>query len=367
LGSVERIRIERNNFLNNGGDGIQCLGAVADELAQSLSDPQHIDIVDNKVVANAVGTNATEEDGYDIKSCQNVSIRGTKKPLNPSNPENIAPAASTMTGFIATYPGNDWGGGNNSDGAAIVLHYYARNILIENNRISSSCYGIKAGLPSKKVQTLVVRGNLFTDLAVFAMQPDQQTGKAPTSAELLKCRGTGLQITNVGHADIYNNTFSNMPSTVLQLGSGYSTGEDPNVAAPVSTVPNNIDIWNNIMSLKDNRSVTTPQPLPGYWINMTRKDMPNIDSNYNLFWHPDNSENHLVRYPSRFTLSAWKIDPVESRDTNSLRGSPLFKTDTSDYFTQSMSPARDKGLNNLGYAVCGPTNKLDIGYVETCF
>ncbi|HJQ09032.1 MAG TPA: right-handed parallel beta-helix repeat-containing protein [Candidatus Saccharimonadales bacterium] len=364
--SVERILIEKSTFLNNGGDGLQCLGAANNEAYASPADPKDIDIVDNKIVANASGTNATEEDGYDIKSCQNVSIRGTKKPLNPNIPENIAPNQSTMTGFHATYPANDWGGGNNSDGAAIVLHQYARNILIENNRIANSCYGIKAGLTTKKVQGLVIRGNLFTDLALFTMQPDQQNNNTPTANELAKCRGTGLQITNVGHADIYNNTFSNAPSTVIQLAAGYELDEDPNIPANIGKVPNNVDIWNNIMALKDNRSITYPQTVPGYWINMTRKDMQNIDSNYNLFWHPDNSENHMVRYPTRYTLSAWKTDATESRDTNSLRGAPLFKTGNPDYFTESNSPARDNGFNNLGYPTCGAPGKLDIGYVETC-
>lgn len=366
MASVERISIEKSHFLNNGGDGVQCLGADPNEAAPTTSDPKDIDMVDNNIIANAAGTNATEEDGYDIKSCQNISIRGSKKPLDPANPENIAPTSSTMSGFTATYPGNDWGGTNNSDGAGIVLHQYARNVLIENNRIAGSCYGIKIGLTTKKVSNVVIRGNLFTDLALFQMQPNQQGSTAPTNTELLKCRGTAMQVTNVGHADIYHNTMQNISSTALQLGAGYDNGEDPNIPANVSKVPNNVDIWNNIMSLKDNRSITTPATVPGYWINMTRKDMLNIDSNYNLFWHPDNSENHFVRYPSRMTFSAWKTDAVEARDKSSLRGNPLFK-DT-NYFTDSSSPARDAGLTPAGAAACGPASpaKLDIGYVETC-
>lgn len=365
LASVERISIEKSHFLNNGGDGVQCLGAHPDEAMALESDPKDIDMVDNQIVANAAGTNATEEDGYDIKSCQNISIRGSKKPLNPATPENIAPTGSTMSGFTATYPGNDWGGGNNSDGAGIVLHQYARNVLIENNRISGSCYGIKVGLTTKKVTTVAIRGNLFTDLALFQMQPNQQTATTPTAPELQKCRGTGIQLTNVGHADIYNNTLHNISATAMQLGAGYETGEDPNAPVIVSKVPNNVDIWNNIMSLKDNRAITYPATVPGFWINMTRKDMPNIDSNYNVFWHPDNSENHFVRYPNRYTLSAWKNDSVEARDKQSLRGDPLFQN-TTQYFTQSGSPARDAGLNLLNVPTCNPTSKLDIGYVETC-
>ncbi len=365
--SVERISIEKSHFLNNGGDGVQCLGADPYEAMPTQSDPKDIDMVDNKIVANATGTNATEEDGYDIKSCKNVSIRGSKKPLDPASPENISPSGSAMTGFTATYPANDWNyGSNNSDGAGIVLHQYARNILIENNRFSGSCYGIKVGLTTKKVNSVVVRGNLFTDLALFQMQPDQQHNQQPTAAELQKCRGIGMQITNVGHADIYNNTFNNISATGMQLAAGYESGEDPNVMADISKVPNNVDIWNNIISLKNNTHIISPTAVPGFWINMTRKDMRNIDSNYNLLWHPDNSENHFVRYPGRLTFSAWKSDPIEARDKNSLRSSPLF-SDITNYFTQTTSPARDTGVNLLKVPTCNPTSKLDIGYVETCF
>lgn len=371
--SVERVSIEKSHFLNNGGDGIQCLGAAPNESAKSTSDPLNIDIVDNRVVANAPGTTAVEEDGYDIKSCQNVSIRGTKKILNPANPENIAPSASTMSGLISTYPANDLGS-NNSDGTGIILHYFARNVLIENNRISNSCNGIKVGLkprptdPQWKVQNVVIRGNLINDLKLYEIQPNQQGTHAPTTEELKKCRGTGIQVTNANHVDIYHNTVQNISTAGIQLASGYEAGEPGDTSG---IVPNNVDIWNNVLSLKDQRAVTTPQRVPGYWINYTRSDMQNIDSNYNLLWHPDGSENHFGRYPSTSMVSwaTWKSGS-DARDTHSLWNAPQFKTGA-DYFTLATSPARDTALNNIDpradivHPAC-PVNKPDIGYVETC-
>lgn len=136
--SIQRVRIEGNTLQNNGGDGVQRLGANDDSTTKYVSDPSDIDIVDNKMM-NTASTAPTEENGVDIKSCARVSIRGS----DDGNP-NTPPTGSKISELLPTLKADDAStiadgtivdGANNSDGTAIVIHYKARNILIENTRM----------------------------------------------------------------------------------------------------------------------------------------------------------------------------------------------------------------------------------------
>ncbi len=342
--SVERILVEKSTFRNVGGDGIQCIGVNDLAANPDLSDPKNIQLADNTVnnVITQGTTPAVTEDGYDIKSCQNVTIRG----------RNVRTASSsTINELKATLPGND-SYGNNSDAAGIVVHYHARNILIESNRITNACWGIKVGRPDKKVRNVVIRGNLIADTHLNELQG---VG-AGTSLDHQRCRGRALQITNADDVDIYNNTLDNIQTTGIQLAdSGYS--------ATAATVPQRVNIWNNIVSLKDNRAITTPATYPGHWIYLAQGSMSEIDSDYNLFWHPDNSTNHFFVPTTRQTLATWQASssPQGLRDPNSQRTNPSFVTGQ-DRFLAPGSVARNTALTTPGYNPCG--TGLDKGYVE---
>lgn len=60
--SVQRVRVQSNRLLRNGGDGLQCVGADDSKCVAQASDAADLDLVDNRLEANA-------EEGADIKSC----------------------------------------------------------------------------------------------------------------------------------------------------------------------------------------------------------------------------------------------------------------------------------------------------------
>ena len=121
--SLARVLVQNNVMWSMGGDGVQCLG-VNDFAGQHPSDPADIDLVDN-YVHNPIGAGPgvlVEENGYDIKSCQHVSLRGTSPPRRqgPSYP------GSRLNGFRPTERAKDGGpnppkDSNNAAGEAIVI------------------------------------------------------------------------------------------------------------------------------------------------------------------------------------------------------------------------------------------------------
>ena len=82
-------------------------------MARTANDPADLDIVDNRIDHNA-------EDAIDIKSCQRVSIRGSRSPELPGSAAENKLFGYRPTDRSADVPGNHSGGG------AIVIHYFAR-------------------------------------------------------------------------------------------------------------------------------------------------------------------------------------------------------------------------------------------------
>jgi hypothetical protein len=207
--SVETVRIEGNILKNNGGDGVQCLG-VNDDAGAFGGDPIDIDIVDNRV-QNDPGSSPVEENGFDIKSCNRGSIRG-----RTPNPGEALGQNSKISELLPTTRALDWGGGNFANGDAIVVHYHARNVLIQNTRMWNVCNGIVVGrndaTVQHKVQNVVIRRNL-----IFSQRYKQSSANgAPQDAD--RCRGRGIQITNADNVDLYHNTLDGAPTTALQVG-----------------------------------------------------------------------------------------------------------------------------------------------------
>lgn len=326
--SVERVRAVRNSFHDNGGDGVQCLtdtdGASS---TPAPGDPADIDLVDNRIV-NTPGSAPIEENAVDIKSCQRVSVRGTNTSYNK------------FAEFLPTRKAVDANsGGNSANGEAVVLHYRARGVLIENLRIWNACGGVTIGTSGAQVRDVVLKRVLLFGLrAAQALDP----------ADAGRCKGNGVAATNATRLDLTHLTLDGVPGTGVELNSWAGDVTD-------------VDLWNTIVVLKGTAS---------RWVALSAGlSFDTIDSDYNLFWHPDNSSSHFVLNNNAVDLAAWRN---ENRDLDrpdplgSHRADPLFVADTAanDYYTQAGSPARDGALANTGATYCGA--RPDIGFLESC-
>jgi hypothetical protein len=235
--------------------------------------------------------------------------------------------------------------GNHSGGIGIVIHYWARNVLIENTRIWDSCEAIVVGREDTQVENVVIRRTLVFDLA----GPASSTGTNP-------CRGRGIRLGRAAHADIYHVTIDNAvpdstPSATGPL-SAIRLARDAVPSAPLSDV----DIWNSI--LNGSGSVV--------WLDAELSKVADFESDRNLYWHTDGSASHfkLTTSPQAVDLAGWRS--ATGQDITSQNADPLFIPDPrlNDYYTRLGSPARDQALNSVGGSFCG--NGPDIGFLESC-
>src|SRR5215207_181523 len=192
--SAARVMVRRSRIWDNGGDGIQC-----EDYAAAAANPEDIMLEDNLIYTTPANMGRTEN-AVDIKSCRFVTVRGS------------APARNTFYGF-ALKP--------TARGEAVVVHYNARHVLIENTVIRDACRGLSVGRGEDRstlVENMVVRGNLVEDL-----RQEQN------------CDGDAILISRAHHLDVYNNTLRNIPRAGLRAGVNNSTG-----------VPDrDIDFWGN--------------------------------------------------------------------------------------------------------------------------
>lgn len=310
---VARVQIRRNDMHHNGGDGIQCIG-VDDNAGPRSNDPADLDAVDNRIHHN-------EEDAIDIKSCQRVSIRGSRSPeLAGSAAENKL-YGYRPTDYTADLPGNHVGGG------AIVIHYFARGVEVKNTRIWDSCAGIGIGRDDKNgVKDVVIERTLIFGLVSGT-----------------NCAGTGVRITLAQRVDIFHNTLVGLPNTAAKLASD-------NGGAFSST---DVDVFNNIIDVTGSSS----------WLDVYRARLSDFESDRNLFWHPDGSTFHLALDFDPVSLANWRSG--SGQDATSRHGNPLFvaQPTMNDYYTLPGSPARDAALNIVGASFCG--TGPDIGFRES--
>lgn len=355
--SVERILIDRNTFINNGGDGLQCLGADPTDAIATTSDPLNIDIVDNKVL-NTVRTTANQaivENAYDIKSCQQVSIRGRAPTAAGGSPQG-----SKMKEFLPTVKLKDGSGnGNNAEGAAILLHYNARKVLVEYNRIWNACAGIMVGRTDKKVNDIVIRRNMIFGLRYDQAQFDGTNDDDPNTADdAARCKGKAIQITSADRVDIYHNTIDDVPDTAIQVG-------EPNISDAAR--PNDVDIWNNIVRLSNTVGIGLR-----YWVSLPKVGT-GVDSDFNVFWHQGGNgadvweSKHFRIDNTNYNLSDWRTTGQRDnyRDAGLVWADPLFVTNplVNDYYTTSLSPARNGAHPTTTGLNCGAP---DIGFLESC-
>ncbi|HEX6184037.1 MAG TPA: right-handed parallel beta-helix repeat-containing protein [Pyrinomonadaceae bacterium] len=200
--SAARVMVRRSRIWDNGGDGIQC-----EDYADAPANPEDITLEDNLIYTTPANMGRTEN-AVDIKSCRFVTVRGRARP----GAAGRTSAGNVFYGF-ALKP--------TARGEAVVVHYNARHVLIENTVIRDACRGVSVGRGEDRttlVENMVVRGNLIEDL---------RQGQ--------NCDGDAILISRAHHLDVYDNILRNIPRAGFRAGVNNSTG-----------VPDrDIDFWGN--------------------------------------------------------------------------------------------------------------------------
>jgi len=322
FGQAMRVLIRGNRVHDNGGDGVQCADEPDEGTPSDGQIPRDVTIEDNRFWTSPANQGRVEQ-AIDIKSCHQVSIRGSVPPdVNDPNAAN-----QKFYGFKSTASAAGGSG-------AMVIHLRARNVLVEHNRIWDSCHGIAIGRHDTTLgvpENVVVRRNLMFDL------------KAIGGA----CSGRGVAIQRVSSADIYHNTLDRLEGSGLRFKHGTGTpGRSPNV-----------DFFNNIV--RNARS----------FMEIATGEIDGFASDHNLYWSSDGNQSRFdIGGPQ--DLGSWQAKQngtnVLVADANSRVADPLFipgAGTTDDYYTQVASPARDRALDNTGaaHAGVGP----DVGFRET--
>jgi nitrous oxidase accessory protein NosD len=179
------ITVRNNDIHDNSGDSVQCLGP---EGFSSLPPADGLLVENNHFYSN-------RENAVDIKTCHNVTIRNNK--MHDFKPSSTA------------------------KGDALVVHYSARNITIEDNEVYDSGKGISVGgnREGPVPKGVVVRRNRVHDIT---------TDKGG--------EGTGIRFENSEGAVLVNNTVTRVEGVALVLGHG--TGG----------ATSNIEVKNNLVS-----------------------------------------------------------------------------------------------------------------------
>ena len=308
-----RVTVRRSQLWDNGGDGIQC-----EDYSNLAYEPYDIWLEDNRIWTTPARQGDTEN-AIDIKNCRRVSIRGTVSPAANASDR----AGNKFFGFRERSNGT-------SEGAAVVIHYSANDILVENTRIWDSCAGIVVGRGEDAtpiVQDLAIRRNV-----IFRLVSNAGT----------KCRGDGIRISRADRVDIYHNTLDSIPRAAFRIGADNAVTDNME----------NIDVWNNIVRKAD------------YWLDVSLADVDLFSSNNNLFYNSSSDTlNFRIDGGTPVGRSSWTSST--GADGSSIVANPLFVADplSNDYFTQSTSPARDVARNNTGspFGGSGP----DIGFLES--
>jgi nitrous oxidase accessory protein NosD len=183
------ITVRGNDIHDNSGDSVQCLGP---EGFSNASPARGVLIERNQMYDN-------RENAVDIKTCHDVTVRGNR-----------------MHGFAKS---------STSRGEALVVHYSAKNIIVEDNDISDAALGVAVG------------GN--------------RVNAPPTNVSVRRNRihglrtpeGSGIRIENGIDVRVLHNTITGTNGFALVIGHG-TGGASSNVA-----VRNNLIATRNAVNL----------------------------------------------------------------------------------------------------------------------
>ena len=287
-----RILIQGNEAWGNGGDSFQCQGP---DTTPGERIPVDITVEGNRF-------HEDRENAVDLKTCERVTIRDNK--FYGYRPATTAP-----------------------QGAAMVVHYSARRILIEGNRIWDSGRGLSLGgnvIWKEPVSDVIVRRNL-----VF-------NGTADKGGS-----GDGLRVGTSKRVRLYHNTLASLPVAGLKLGDGdHGPAED-------------LRVMGNIVH-------DTPRAF-----DVRGSGLKAFVSDRNLAFRP--GRDIVFRVEGKdLSLTDWR--KRTGQDALSRVADPRFVEDPLnwDYFTKAGSPARNAGdprLPGTGQ-FCGTAP--DLGMLESC-
>jgi nitrous oxidase accessory protein NosD len=162
------IVIRNNDIHDTSGDAVQCLNP--DSASQKPAEG---------VVIERNRLYSTGENGVDIKTCRNVVVRHNR-----------------MSGFRKS---------PTSSGEAVVVHYSARDVRIEDNDISQAGKGIAVGGVTQGANPagIVVKGNHIQDISTAGGSD-----------------GAGIRVENSTQVQLENNTIENTEGYGMMLGLG---------------------------------------------------------------------------------------------------------------------------------------------------
>lgn len=287
-----RVLIQGNESWGNAGDSFQCQGT---DTTAGRNLPVDITVEGNRF-------HEDRENAVDIKSCDRVTIRGNK--FYGYRPATTAP-----------------------QGAAMVVHYSARRILIEGNRIWDSGRGLSLGgnlIWKVPVTDVIVRRNL-----VF-------NGTTAGGGS-----GDGLRIGTSRRVRLYHNTLAFLPVGGIKLGDGdHGPAQD-------------LRVLGNIV-------YSAPRAL-----DVRLGGVKGLVSDANLAFRPGGAIAFRVNGKDT-SLEGWR--KAGKQDAASRVADPLFVEDplNYDFYTRPGSPARNAGDPRLpGFSkFCG--GGPDLGFLESC-
>jgi len=274
------ITVRGNDIHGNSGDSVQCLGP---EGFSNDTPAKGVLVEDNHLHDN-------RENAIDIKTCHDVTVRNNR-----------------MHGFTQS---------STSRGEAVVVHYSAKNVVLENNDISDAALGIAVGgnRVNAPPTNISVRRNRIHGL------------KTP--------EGSAIRIENGVDVRVLHNTVTGTEGFALVVGHG--TGGDSTRVA----VRNNLFATRNAVNL-------------GPYVS-------ELDLSANVYQPRASFTTGKFFVPAASwvgdLLAAWKqqgLDATSSEAANALADAKTFSPGAG---------AVDKGMD-LGLPYCGAAP--DVGAVES--
>ncbi|WP_158626572.1 right-handed parallel beta-helix repeat-containing protein [Corallococcus interemptor] len=341
------IHVLKNYSFDNSGDSVQCQGSEQEDPLPGggpnvALNPRHITIEGNDFHDNM-------ENAVDIKSCNDVLITGANR-------------------FYNLYAAEEWHDNTPiCGGAAVIVHYGATRVRIEDATIFDSGIGIELGrfdLPG--ASDIVIRRNQIHNMN------QNQVVTWPRQQKKFNC-GDGITVYRAANVEIYHNTLHKLPHSGIQVhpssnGAGWEDARD-------------IRIWNNIVSEVDGLAYFDPADTEAPFTRTTRTGgtlffQPAFvagvfQSENNLFYHSTGAKFRLDG-TAGLTFAQWKaqtsFDHAGTGPTASAEGNPSFRNGLAgDLRLKPGSAGIDTALPDTTNVSrrCGSLSQPDRGAVES--